>query len=98
MSAGNGQSMPDWFKAFLVEYREDRKGLLEDRDDTRRALKRLVESLNHLAEHVHRNSAEIHEVRLGLERTNRELVRTRVQSAKLFRRLIGEVKALRPHR
>ena len=93
---GSGQSMPSWFKGFLSECRADRKTLAEDREHTHRALKSLVESVNPLTEHVHRNSAGIHEVRLGLDQTNCELKRTRQQSAKLFRRLIDEVKALRP--
>ncbi len=94
----NGQHIPSWFKAFLKEYRDDR-------DLAGRNFKTLTESINHLTEHVHQNSAEIHEVRLNLEQsnrrldqTNRELVRTRAQSATLFRRLISEVKALRSRR
>lgn len=91
MSANNGQSAPGWFKDFVSEYRDDRNVFFR--------------AIRSWTKHVNRNSAEIHEMRLemeqvkrGLERTTKELAHTRTQSAKLFRRLIAEVKALRPRR
>lgn len=98
MSVNTGQATPGWFKAFLYEYRSDR-------NDMREAVKSLSSSTHSLTEHINKNSAEIHEMRKGLDQTNRELaltikelIRTRKQSANLFIRLIGEVKALRTRR
>lgn len=97
-NGGNGRDIPDWFKAFLREYREDREA-------TGQALRTLAESYQHLAVDMQEVKRSIHELRQEqartnqeLARTNQELARTRVQTATLFRRLIGEVKSLRPRR
>lgn len=98
----NGERIPRRFRAFLREYREDRDSIrvlaesmhsltLEVRDQGIRfheAQKETNRRLDHLEKEQARTNQE-------LVRTNQELARTCTQSAKLFGRLIQEVKALR---